>query len=271
MTRIISIINRKGGVAKTTTAFNLAVALCREGKKVLLIDSDPQASLTLSMGFSDSESYTLTNVYADLFSDEYDPYSAKKFLKHSEGVFLLPSDNMLSGQGNFLSANPLKIPAFKKFTDVLNGDVKILDGDSEIGVKFDFVLIDCSPNLDGLSLSALRASTDVIIPTQPAFLSAHGISDLLDSIEMVRQMGNTNLNIMGVLLTMIDRSSYARDTGTQISNICTAKNIHLFKAEIPRSVKVPECTDMGRSIFSHNPSGKVAKEYELLAKEVIVL
>ncbi|MBR5424245.1 MAG: ParA family protein [Clostridia bacterium] len=255
--KVIAVTNQKGGVGKTTTTVNLGVGLARQNKKVLLIDMDPQASLTLSLGFRNPDDLypTTTDIMNNVIEDgeitkEFSVY------KSGEGVDLLPADLQLCGLEVQLVNEMSREQVLKTYVDTVRD-------------KYDFILIDCMPSLGMLTFNALCAADSVIIPTQPEFLSAKGLEQLIGTIGRIKKRMNPSLRIDGILLTMVDsRTLFARDVSDLIRNTYS-KYTKVFGSVIPRSVRAAETSAEGKSIFLHDPNGKVAKAYENLAKEVL--
>lgn len=254
--KVIAVTNQKGGVGKTTTTVNLGIGLANDGYRVLLIDADPQNSLSVSLGIRnpDDLDVTLATVMNQFIDDKpFDPYSG--IITHNEGVDLLPSNIELSGTENRLFNTMSREYALRSYIDTVRQD-------------YDYILIDCMPSLGMMTVNALVAADSVIIPSQPNFLSTKGLNLLLHSISKINRSINPNLAIDGILLTMVDsRTNNAR---TIIENLRSSvgQNIRVFDTEIPNSVRAAECSLVGQSIFVHDPNGKVAAAYKSMVKEV---
>ena len=254
--KVIALTNQKGGVGKTTTAVNLGVCLSKQGKKVLLVDADAQANLTMSLGYPrpDDLPISLATIMQDIIDDK--PFDVQKgILHHSEGVDLLPSNIELSGlEVRLINA----ISRERVQTTCIN----------EVKKNYDYVLIDCMPSLGMLTINALAAADSVVIPTQPHYLSAKGLELLLRSVSKVRRQINPHLRIDGILMTMVmPRTNISKEV-TALVRSAYGQNIKVFDAQIPHSIRAVEATAEGKSIFAYDKGGKVAAAYEQFGKEV---
>lgn len=252
---VIAITNQKGGVGKTTTTLNLGVGLSREGKRVLLIDADPQGSLTISLGYKNPDEIrtTVASVMQQIISDEELP-SSMGILHHEEGIDLVASNIELSA---------LEVSLF----NVMNREYVLKNYIERVKPSYDYILIDCMPSLGMMNINALVAADSVIIPCQPSFLSTKGLSLLMQSISKVKRQINPALHIDGILLTMVDsRTNNARNIINSLRQVGAGLNV--FSTEIPHSVRAAEATLEGESIFKYDAKGKVADAYGKLAKEV---
>lgn len=254
---VFTVLNQKGGTGKTVTCENLGIGLANEGKRVLLIDNDPQASLTISLGYPRPEELPVT--LADIFGKiirEQELTPGEGIIRHREEVDLLPASIELAGLELSLVNVMNREKILKQYIDSVKG-------------KYDFVIVDCGPSLGMLTVNALAAADRLIIPVQAQYLPAKGLELLLQTVNRVRKYINPGLKIEGVLLTMVDsRTNYAKDISNLIRNTYGGR-LHVYKTDIPQSVRASEISAEGKSIYEHDPKGKVADAYRVLTKEVI--
>lgn len=254
---VIAVVNQKGGTGKTTTCENLGIGLANEGKKVLLVDTDPQGSLTIALGNPrpDDLPVTLTDLMAKIMQDQ-PPLPKEGILSHEEGVDLVPANITLSGLEVSLVSAMSRETILKQYLETVKG-------------QYDYILLDCMPSLGMLTVNALAASDQVLIPVQANYLSAKGLEQLLQTVNKVKRQINPKLRIEGILLTMVDsRTNYAKEISTLIRDTYGSK-LKVYDADIPRSVRAAEISAEGVSIFKHDPGGKVAEAYRSLTKEVL--
>ncbi len=254
---VTAIVNQKGGTGKTCSTENLGVGLAKEGKKVLLIDLDPQSSLTISLGYPRSdELYPTISTMIDRILNEQPIGNREGILSHPEGVDLMPANIELAGTEMSLANVISREKVLKQYIDTVNK-------------QYDHILIDCSPSLGMLTVNALCAADNCLIPVQAQYLSAKGLEQLLGTISKVKRQINPKLKIEGILLTMVDaRTTDARMISELIRETYGSK-IRIFDSDIPHSVRAAEISAEGKSIFTHDPGGKVAAAYKNLTKEVL--
>lgn len=254
---VISVANQKGGTAKTTTCENLGIGLATEGKDVLLVDVDPQGSLTIALGnqMPDELEPTLSDMMERIIRDE-PILPCEGVLKHPEGVDLMPGNIALSGLEASLVNVMSRETILRQYLDTLKD-------------RYDYILLDGSPSLGMLTINMLAASDSVIVPVQAQYLSAKGLEQLLTTVGKVKRQINPKLRIEGVLLTMVDgRTNYAKEISELIRDTY-GKKIKVYDTEIPRSIRAAEISAEGKSIYRHDPKGKVAAAYRALTKEVL--
>ena len=254
---VMAVVNQKGGTGKTTTCENLGIGLAMEEKKVLLVDTDPQASLTICLGHPvpDQLSPTLSDMMGKILLEQ--PIApGEGILHHPEGVDLMPANIELSGLEVSLVNAMSRETILRQYLDTVKHN-------------YDFILLDCMPSLGMLTVNALAAADNVLIPVQAAYLPAKGLEQLLQTINKVRRQINPKLKIEGILLTMVDsRTNYSKEISSLIRENYGGK-LKVYKTDIPRSVRAEEISAEGTSIFKHDPKGKVADAYRVLTKEVL--
>jgi len=257
MCRVIAIANQKGGVGKTTTAVNLGIGLASEGKKVLLLDADPQGSLTISLGYKEPDKLKESLVdILDMVVNEDEIPEGYGVIHYSDNVDLIPSNIGLSSVEITLVNTMSREYILKAFIEQLKPE-------------YDYIIIDCMPSLGLMTVNALACATSVLVPVQAAYLPVRGLQELIKTIYTVKRRLNSSLEIEGILLTMVDnRTNYAKEVVLEV-NEAYGKTIPVFPIEIPMSVRAAEISAVGSSIYDYDPKGKAAFAYMSLTKEVM--
>ena len=251
MGKIVSFSNQKGGVGKTTTCVNMAAYIAATGKKVLLVDIDPQGNATTGLGFSKSS--LKKSVYNVLIDDE--ERASENILKtEAEGLDLLPSNIDLAGA-------EVELVYKRKREMILKTKL------AEVKDSYDYIMIDCPPSLGLLTINALAAADSVIIPIQSEYYALEGLSQLMNSITLVKQHLNPALDVDGVVLTMYDsRSLISKQIAEEIRKFFTRR---VFEIVVPRNIRLVEASSYGKPIMLHDPKCAGARAYRALTQEYL--
>ena len=250
MVKVIALANQKGGVGKTTTAVNLAACLAVEGRKVLLVDSDPQGNTTSGLGLDKRD--IKKSIYDMIIKD----VPAKDVIVPTayENLSLLPATIALAG-------------AEIELVNMMSRENRLKNALERVKYDYDYVLIDCPPSLGLLTLNALTAASSVIIPIQCEFYALEGVTMLMNTIQLVQRNLNPALKLEGVVMTMFDaRTNLASDVVSEVKKYFSAK---MYNTIIPRNVKLSEGPSHGEPVIVYDPRSKGAQVYQELAREVI--
>lgn len=250
MTQIISVVNQKGGVGKTTTTVSLAAFIGKKRKKVLMIDLDPQGNATSGLGIDKSE---IENSTYDVMVNDV-PISEAIVESSANNVDICPTNINLAG-------------AEVELVGAMSREQILKNAIEEVADNYDYIFIDCPPSLGILTINALTASNNLIIPIQGEYYALEGLSQLVDTVNKVKKKLNKNINILGVVLTMFDkRTQLTRQVKDEVENYFGDK---VFKTLIPRNVRLAEAPSHGLAISDYDPNSKGGKAYESLASELL--
>ncbi len=247
---IIAVVNQKGGVGKTTTAVNLSAYLAALGKFVLLVDLDPQANATSGFGIDSSKV----------------EQSAYESLLDNSNINNAVIDSFISTH-KIIPASPHLAGATVELVNAENREFALSNALLEVRNNFDYVIIDCPPSLDLLTLNGLVAADHVLIPVQAEYYALEGLGSLLGTIDLVKENLKPNLNILGSVITMYDkRNSLSRDV---LNEMYKSFPFKIFRSVIPRNIRLTEAPSYGQTILQYDPRSKGGKAYERLAKEIL--
>ncbi|HAT03684.1 MAG TPA: chromosome partitioning protein ParA [Candidatus Magasanikbacteria bacterium] len=250
MSKIISVVNQKGGVGKTTTAVNVAAYLSELGKFVLLVDMDPQGNATSGLGIDRSR---LPHGVYEALARQKRMHDTVYNTSH-EGLRIAPATANLAG-------------ASVELVDIERREFQLRDLLSEIKHGYDYIIIDCPPSLGLLTVNSLVAADELLIPVQAEYYALEGLGQLLQTIDLVKTHIHPDLKVLGAVLTMFDKRT--RLSTEVMSELYKYFPDNIFRSVIPRSVRLAEAPSFGKSILHYEPHGKGAKAYERLAKEVL--
>ena len=255
-TKVIAVANQKGGVGKSTTVFNLGAGLAANGKKVLLVDVDPQGDLTKMLGLRKPNDLPLTlgnvmnNIVAGVSGNEH-----PEIMQHHEGFDFVPGNRSLSAVEVSLVNAMSRETVLRQYVNSVKND-------------YDYVLLDCRPALGMLVINALSASDYVLIPVQAEYFAAENMTELVGTVQSIKRQINPKLKIGGVFMTMANDTNFRKDIVASVKETY-GKHLPIMQAVIPDTVHLAEISTANRSIYKHKPKSKAAEAYRNLTKEVM--
>ena len=268
----IAVTNSKGGVGKTTTALNLGAALVAEGKRVLLIDNDPQGNLTAALGYTPAEQkYTLANLMlaAIDYPEDIDLHLQRTLLHRDDGIDLIAANRRLADAAARLQV--MQMAQYNATNDAERSCESIMASLLSELTGYDYIIIDCGLKHELLTVNALAAADYCIIPVQSQYLASEGIPDVLEMVHSVQKKFNPKLEIAGILLTMYQAKPKLCQSVRDGVNEVYGDSIRVFKRPIEYSIRVAECPAVGMSILDYEPKNSAADSYRSLAQEVMAL
>lgn len=255
--KVIAVTNQKGGVGKTTTTENVAIGLARNGCNVLIVDFDPQGDLTSCLGWKNNDSleHSVSSMLDDYINDNDINYESL-ILHHEEHVDLIPAN--------------IELADFEmRLVSVINREQTLSNCIEPLRNQYDYIFIDCPPSLGMLTVNALSAADEVLIPVQTQYLPAKGMTKLLQTVGKVQCKINSNLKITGIVMTLADLNTNLTKSTIETILESFGKNIRVFDTIIPKATKASEASISGKSIYAYAKDSKVALAYENLTKELI--
>lgn len=259
MCKVIAIANQKGGVGKTTTSINLGIGLVRKGKKVCLVDMDPQGNTTQGLGYNpDTLEITISTILDRIIAKDYKITKDYGVLHHAEGIDLIPANIELA-------ATEIK------FLSLYIGREKLLSAYIEmIKPHYDYIIIDCGPALNILTINAFTCAEKILIPLQAQYFSAKGLEQLLNTIKQVIMGGlNSRLEIAGILYTLVNTRTNNYKMTVDIVKQAYGKDIYIYENYIPRSVRLEEAPAAGKSIYEYDNACTAAQKYAAFTEEFL--
>lgn len=255
--KVIAVTNQKGGVGKTTTTENVAIGLARNGCNVLIVDFDPQGDLTSCLGWKNNDSleHSVSSMLDDYINDSDIDYESL-ILHHEEHVDLIPAN--------------IELADFEmRLVSVINREQTLSNCIEPLRNQYDYIFIDCPPSLGMLTVNALSAADEVLIPVQTQYLPAKGMTKLLQTVGKVQRKINSNLKITGIVMTLADLNTNLTKSTIETIRESFGKNIRVFDTIIPKATKASEASISGKSIYAYAKDSKVALAYVNLTKELI--